>query len=130
MAVGEQYRLAQRYDTAYIDYAHTWRFLVEEVKNDDIVPVNLSAYDNVQLQIYLDEDQPALIIDAAATVLTASEDLEVGVPARCEVTWLAATGSGFTEVEYRAKLVGIASAVPTILGKPWLFRAFKGGPQS
>ncbi len=124
---GEQYRLAQQYDTAYVDYLHTWRFLVEEVVNDAVVPFDLTGFDEVRLQIYLDDAAPTLISDEAATVLIGAEDLEEGVPARCEVSWTAMSGDFTPDTEYRAKLVGVAGATKQVIEKPWLFQAFSAG---
>ena len=130
--MGTEYRLAQQYDTAYLGYRHTWRFLVEEVLNDSVAPLVLTDFDAVKLQTYLTSASASLIDDLTCTVLDNATDHENSVAARCQIQWTPATDSYTAGTTYIARLVGYTTsgAITEILEKPWQFEAFAAGPTS
>ena len=124
-----EYRNPQQYDSIRIDFQHTWRFLVENVVNDNVTSLDLSTFDSVHLHTYAFETSSALITDVTCTVLTATADLERSTQARCQVQWTPADAD-FNAGTYKARLVGKTGSDLEILEHPWEFTAYAGGPTS
>jgi len=127
--MGTEHRLAQQYDTVYLPYRHTWRFLVTEVLNDAVSPLDLTSFDAIKLQTYQTTGDSSLIDNLTCSVLTGSTDLENSVAARCQIQWTPTTDS-YSAGNYVARLVGFTTSgsITEIFEKPWVFEAFVGGP--
>ena len=124
-----KYRLPQQYGEVYLGFAHTWRFLIEQVLNDNVTPLDLSGYDTVWLHVYAFETSASLLVNATCPVLTGAGDLESGTQARCSITWTPTAGLGFVDsTEYKARIVGKTASTFEIFDKPWNFTAYTGGP--
>jgi len=130
--MGTEYRLAQQYDTVYLAYRHTWRFLVSEVLNDSVSPLDLTDYDAIKLQTYATSGDSSLLDNLTCSVLTGTTDLENSVAARCQIQWTPSTDEYTAGTTYIARLVGFTTSgsVTEIFEKPWQFEAFAGGPTS
>lgn len=119
----ERFRVSEKYDVLYAGTSVEVGFTVRKWRFTRLVPHDLSTYDRVALQVWVD-GSGVYLIDADLTVLTDAADLVSGVAARASAT--IAIPSGLTALNASAAWVGVSGVAREILGKEWRTSFYPG----
>lgn len=119
----ERFRVSEKYPVLHAGTSVEVGFTARKWRFTRLVPHDLSTYDRVALQVWV-EGAGAFLIDADLTRLTDAADLVDGVVARASAT--VAIPSGLNALNATAAWVGVSGVARELIGRPWRTSFFPG----